>query len=115
VSGLFIPFVVLCGPVFLDAKKKSCGSVLSLSNFEVKKKERIFRHLLYSNEVSRLHPETTRQISIRNCVTDKKRDDLMVFLLLLLGFFFSFLFKQWGEVVLRFSFEDKLLFFPQLK
>jgi hypothetical protein len=99
-------------------KRKSCGFVLSLTNFEIKKKERIFRHLAYSNEVLRLHPETTRQISLRNFVTQKKiKNDLVVFLLLLLllggifFFFFKFHFKQWGGVFLRFSLEDKLLFF----
>jgi hypothetical protein len=135
----------LCGREFLDAKKKrkSCGFILSLNNFEVKMKERSFQHLAFSNEVSRLHPETTREISLRNFVTPKKKKVLVVSLLFpLLGgggeggglfvfffffkiknkgwgfaffFFFFFLFffhfKQWGGVFLRFSFEDKLLFF----
>jgi hypothetical protein len=56
--------------VVLDAKKKSCGFVLSVTNFEAKKKERkkerIFRHLMYSNEevVPRLHPERNYETNI---------------------------------------------------
>jgi hypothetical protein len=32
----------VCGCVVLDAKKKSCGFVLSLTNFEVKKERKNF-------------------------------------------------------------------------
>ncbi len=111
--------MVVWSCVFLDAKKKrkSCGFVLSLTNFEIKKKERIFQHLAYSNEVPRLHPETTRQISLRNFVTTKKKKRFGGFSSSSSfgGFFFFFSSKQWGGVFLRFSFEDKLLFFfPQM-
>lgn len=113
--------VVVCFFGCQKKNRKSCGFVLSLTNFEIKKKERIFRHLAYSNQVLRLHPETTRQISLRNFVTQKKiKNDLVVFLLLLLllggifFFFFNFISSNGVEFSLDSLWKISFFFFPQM-
>jgi hypothetical protein len=85
--------VVVWSCVFLDAEKKSCGFVLSLINFEVKKKERSFGHLLYSNEVPMLHPQTMRQISVRNYVTKNNIIYIYIYIYIYIWWFFFFLFS----------------------
>jgi hypothetical protein len=81
----------VCGCVVLDAKTKSCGFVLSVTNFEVKKKER--KKFPAPHVLKRGGSEASPRNYETNFV--KKFCDP----------------SKLGGVFLRFSFEDKLLFF----